>query len=287
MSRKNSNSPYLTGLAVKPATINNLGVVSFTDGTREVTPNQLQCEAYGYTYDSGSGTCRAFNYSSNLGIGIINETNNLQGSGNTTATGTNNSYLIGENNTIRGNSRNNIVVGSNNQINNAINNGNVFGTLGEGTADNSIVLGGNAGGDNLGERQSITVMFGRTTTDGSNTTSYMNNTTDSFFPVPTNTAIYFHSEVVAVRVGGSSGSGAVGDFGSWVERGVVINKSGTLTISRERDAIKSSGATSNWQPTGIVTGSTNFTLRVRGDADMNVEWAATVRMTQMKTGVAL
>ena len=130
-------------------------------------------------------------------------------------------------------------------------------------------------------------MFGRTTTDGGNTTSYMNNTTDSFFPVPTNTAIYFHSEVIAVRVGGSSGSGAVGDFASWVERGVVINKSGTLTISRERDPIKSSGATSNWQPTGIVTGTTNFTLRVRGDADMNVEWAATVRMTQIKTGVAL
>ena len=287
MSRKTSNTPYITGFAVQPATINNLGVVAFTDGTREVTPNQKQCEAYGYTYDTDTGTCSAFKYSSNLGIGVINQTNNLQGSGNTTATGTNNSYLIGENNTIRGNSRNNIVVGNNNQINNAINNGNVFGTLGEVTANNSIVLGGNAGGDNLGERQSITVMFGRTTTDGGNTTSYMNNTTDSSFPVPTNTAIYFHAEVIAVRVGGSSGSGAVGDFGSWVERGVVINKSGTLTISRERDPIKSSGATSNWQPTGIVTGTTNFTLRVRGDADMNVEWAATVRMTQMKTGVAL
>ena len=287
MSRTNSNTPYLTGFAVQPATINNLGVVAFTDGRREVTPNQEQCEAYGYTYDTDSGTCRAFNYSSNLGIGIKNESNNLQGAGNTIATGTNNSYLIGENNTIRGNSRNNIVVGSNNQINNAINNGNVFGTLGEVTADNSIVLGGNAGADNLGERQSITVLFGRTTTDGSNTTSYMNNTTDSFFPVPTNTAIYFHSEVIAVRVGGTSASGAVGDFASWVERGVVINKSGTLTISRERDAIKSSGHTSSWQPTGIVTGSTNFTLRVRGDADMNVEWAAAVRMTQMKTGVAL
>ena len=287
MSRKTSNTPFLTGYAVKPNLINEIGIITFTDGTNEITPNQQQCEAYGYTYNQATGTCSAFTFNTELGQSLLKESNNIQGSNNVVGSGTDNCYVMGESNTIVGVSKNNQIIGSGNSISYGLQNTNVFGSLGEGTADNSIVLGGNAGGDNLGERQSITVMFGRTTTDGSNTTSYMNNTTDSFFPVPTNTAIYFHAEVIAVRVGGSSGSGAVGDFGSWVERGVVINKSGTLTITRERDPIKSSGATSNWQPTGIVTGSTNFTLRVRGDADMNVEWAATVRMTQMKTGVAL
>ena len=287
MSIKASNTPFLTGYAVKPNLINEIGIITFTDGTNEITPNQQQCEAYGHTYNQATGTCSAFTFNTELGQSLLKESNNIQGSNNVVGSGTDNCYVMGESNTIVGVGKNNQIIGSGNSISYGLQNTNVFGSLGEGTADNSIVLGGNAGGDNLGERQSITVMFGRTTTDGGNTTSYMNNTTDSFFPVPTNTAIYFHAEVIAVRVGGSSGSGAVGDFASWVERGVVINKSGTLTISRERDAIKSSGATSNWQPTGIVTGTTNFTLRVRGDADMNVEWAATVRMTQMKTEVAL
>lgn len=287
MSRTNSNTPYLTGFAVQPATIDNLGVVAFTDGRQEVTPNQEQCEAYGYTYDSGSGTCKAFNYSSNLGIGIKNETNNLQGAGNTIATGTNNSYLIGENNTIRGNSRNNIVVGSNNQINNAINNGNVFGTLGEVAADNSIVLGGNAGGDNLGERQSIQVLYGRQTTATSEVNSYLNNTTDSYFAVPENTILYFNADVVAVRVGGTDGSGAVGDYASWIERGVIINESGTLSINREKDAIvDSGGAISNWRPRSVASG-TNYVLKVRGAANQTIEWCANIIFTQIKTGVAL
>ena len=130
-------------------------------------------------------------------------------------------------------------------------------------------------------------MFGGQTTNGTNTTSNMNNTTNSFFPVPDNTGIYFHAEVIAIRVGGSSGSGAVGDYASWVERGVVINKDGTVSINRDRDAIKSSGTVTGWQPTGIVTSSTYFTLRVRGASNMTIEWAATVSMTQMKTGVVL
>ena len=44
--------PFLTGFAVKPLSVSAIGVVSFTNGTREVTPNQLQCEAYGYTYNN-------------------------------------------------------------------------------------------------------------------------------------------------------------------------------------------------------------------------------------------
>ena len=279
--------PYLQGHLIKPIGIQESGEVVFTDGRNEVRANQQQCEAYGYTYDQETGTCSGFTFSTNLGRNINHENNNTQGVRNTVETGTNNTYIMGENNTVKGFSRNNIIIGNQNEIVNGINNTNVYGTLAQATADNSIVLGGNAGTDTLGERQSITVMFGRQTTNGTNTTSYMNNTTDSFFPVPDNTGIYFHAEVIAIRVGGSSGSGAVGDYASWVERGVVINKDGTVSINRERDAIKSSGTVTGWQPTGIVTSSTYFTLRVRGASNMTIEWAATVSMTQMKTGVVL
>ena len=49
--------PYLNGYTIKPAKINSLGIVEFTDGTNSVTPNEQQCQAYGYTYDKTTGTC--------------------------------------------------------------------------------------------------------------------------------------------------------------------------------------------------------------------------------------
>jgi len=278
--------PYLTGFDVKPLSTSEIGVVTFTDGTNEIIPNQLQCEAYGYTYNQADGTCSIFRYNTNLNRSFSNVTNKLQGAGNTTETGTNNTYIIGENNTVRGLSRNNIVVGNNNEIASGVNNANVFGTLGEATADNSIVLGGNASADSLGERQTMTFIYGKTTTNNSTVDAFLNNTTDSYFVVPENTAIYFQSETLAVRVGGSSGSGAVGDFKSWVERGVVINKSGTLSIVRSRTSPASSGTTTGWSPINSVSG-TYFLQTVKGATDMNIEWASTIRMTQIKTGVAL
>tara|TARA_R110001599_G_scaffold74198_3_gene204827 strand:+ start:4144 stop:4998 length:855 start_codon:yes stop_codon:yes gene_type:complete len=284
MSRE--NIPYLIGFNVKPAAISALGVVTFTDGTNEVTPNQLQCEAYGYTYNKASGTCSTFRYNTNLNRAVANENNRTYGVGNSTETGTNNTLVMGENNTVRGFSKNSIITGNQNAIDNGINNANVSGTLGEATADNSTVLGGNTNGDALGERQTVTVMFGRQTDVGTNKASYLNNTTDSYFAVPENTILFFHAYVVAVRVGGGAGGGNVGDYASWVERGVVINKSGVLSVSRERDAIKSSGTVSGWQPTGAILG-TDFYIKVRGAASMTIEWASTVTFTQIKTGVAL
>jgi len=277
--------PYLTGFDVKPSFTSTLGVVTFTDGTNSLRPNQLQCEAYGYTYDKASGTCSIFRFNTNINRSFSNVSNKLQGAGNTTETGTNNTYIIGENNTVKGLSRNNIVVGNNNEIANGVNNANVYGTLGEATADNSIVLGGNVAADLLGERQSIQVLYGTQTTNGTNTVSYLNNTTDKLLAVPENSAMYFHADVIALRVGGT-GTGNLGDYASWVERGVIINESGSLSISRERDAIKSNGSVSNWQPTGIVSG-TNFAMRVRGATDVTIEWCSNITFTQIKTSVAL
>ena len=277
--------PYLTGFNLKPLATSTLGIVTFTDGTNEIIPNQLQCEAYGYTYNKQTGTCSTFRFNTNINRSFSNISNKLQGAGNTTETGTNNTYIIGENNTVKGLSRNNIVVGNNNEIANGVNNANVSGTLGEATADNSIVLGGNNGTDTLGERQSIQLLYGLQTTDGVNTVSFLNNTTDSLFAIPDNTIMYFHADVVAVRVGGTA-AGNVGDYASFVERGVIINESGTVTINRERDSIKSNGTVTGWQPTGIVSG-TSFAMRVKGATDMTVEWCSNITFTQIKTGVAL
>ena len=285
MPSKLPTIPYITGFIVKPKDISALGVVTFTDGTNDITPNQLQCEAYGYTYDKASGTCTTFRYNTNLNKNISNTNNTIRGSQNTTETGVNNTQIMGERNTVRSLSRNNLIVGSNNEIASGISNTNIYGTLAEATATNSIVLGGNAGADTLGERQSIQLMYGTQTTAGSTVDSYLNNITDSYFVIPTDTIMYFHADVIAVRVAGTN-TGSVGDYASWVERGVVINKSGTLSIQRERDAIKSSGTVTDWRPVANVDG-TNFVMTVRGETDVTVEWNSNIIFTQIKTGVAL
>ena len=277
--------PYLTGFTVKPASTSAIGLVTFTDGTNEVTPNQLQCEAYGYTYDKDSGTCSTFRFNTNLNRSFNNSNNSTKGSQNVTETGTNNTLIMGESNTVKGFSRNNIIIGSNNEIANGVNNANVFGTLGEATADNSIILGGNEATDTLGERQSIQLLYGVQTTDGTVVDSYLNNTVGSYFVVPDNTAVYFQSETLAVRVGGTA-TGNVGDYKSWVERGVVINKSGVLSIDRSRTSPADSGTTSGWQPINSVSG-TNFIQTVKGSNNRTIEWTSTVRFTQIKTGVTL
>ena len=278
---------YLTGYTLKPYEITPTGGVLFTDGRdNDLIANQVTCEAYGYTYDEASGTCSAFRYNINLDRNISNINNKLNGPRNTTELGSNTIQINGTLNTTKGYNNNCLINGSNNEIAHSVNNATVLGSLGEATATNSIVLGGNASGDNLGERQGIQLIYGRQTTNNSTQSSYLNNTTGKFFEVPENAIIYFHAETIAVRVGGSSGSGAVGDYGSWVERGVVINKSGTLSIQRERDTIKTSGTVTNWRILASTSG-TDFLLTVRGQTNMTLEWVCNVNITQIKTGVAL
>ena len=287
MAKSLPTIPYIKGYPIKPQTIITSGEVLFTSGDGDnIRPNQQQCEAYGYHYNKETGTCSAFNFTSNLGRNLINENNEIQGSGNVTGGGTNNTYIMGDANITHGVSRNNIIVGSNNEIAHGVNRAFVFGHLGEATTTNSFVIGGNANEDNVGERQSIQLMYGRQTTDASTVDSYLNNTSGSYLEVPDNTAMYFHADCLAVRVGGTSASGAAGDYKSWVERGVVINKSGTLSIERERDTIKGSGTTTGWQPTGAVSG-VYFTIQVKASNNMTVEWALNITFTQIKTGVAL
>tara|TARA_R100001443_G_scaffold18073_6_gene28766 strand:+ start:1935 stop:2813 length:879 start_codon:yes stop_codon:yes gene_type:complete len=282
-----SDPPFRANVSAKPLSIDTLGTVTFVDRLdNEVTPNESLCNAYGYKFDRGTGTCKAFQPTTSIETSLRTEDNLISGQSNVVGQGTTNSYILGSDNTIEGNSRNNIIVGNNNNIVEAVDNANVFGTLGEATANNSIVLGGNAAADNLGERQTMTIMYGCQTTNNSTVDAFLNNTTDSYFVVPENTVIYFQSETLAVRVGGSSGSGAVGDFKAWVERGVVKNAAGTLSIDRSRTSPADSGTTTGWSPINSVSG-TNFLQTVKGATDMTLEWASTIRITQIKTGVTL
>ena len=281
--REPTTTPYLTGFKVKPASVSPFGIVTYTDGVSNSTPNQMQCEAYGYTYNSAEGTCSAFNYNHNLNRSFDNINNNTQGVGNVIGTGVNNTCIMGENNVVNNRSRNNIIIGSENEIANRVNNANVFGSKAEATVDNSLVLGAGSGAEILGKRQYSTFMYGVKTTVGTTKASYLNGLVDSYFEIKPNTAFYFQCDVLAVRTGGT-GAGTTGDFASFTERGVVSNVllGSDIRIGRERDNVQSSGTTTTWRPTAAISG-TNFVVNVRGAADVDVEWAITVKITQIKT----
>ena len=277
---------YLNNVPIKPLSIDTLGYVMFTtDGVTEIKPNESQCLAYGYTYDKATGTCRAYNYNTAIFSQVRNETNKITGVGNVISDATQHSHILGDGNTNNGYSRNTFLLGENNTINQYVNNSLSLGTKAVNTATNSIVLGGNST-DSVATKQSIQLLYGLQSTDGSNKSSYLNGITDSLFAIPDNSIMYFHADIVAVRVGGIHATGSVGDYASWVERGVIINKSGVVSINRERDIIKSSGTVTGWLPTAIVNG-TSFAVRVKGHADMTIEWASNVTFTQITTGVTL
>ena len=278
---------FLTGYTIKPFNITGVGEVIFTDGTNtDIRANQVQCEAYGYTYDKASGTCRSFRLNTNLERTLSNINNKNNGPGNTTQLGSNTIQVNGTNNTTRGFNNNCFINGSLNEIANGVNTATVLGHLGNSTADNSLVLGGNATGDILGERQIINLMYGVTTTGAGTVPSYLNNVAGSLFAIPENAAMYFHADILAVRVGGTAGEGALGDFKGATERGVIINKSGVLSIERTRTVVVSSGTTNTWRATAAISGL-NFVMNVRGATDNTIEWACNITFTQIQTSVAL
>tara|TARA_R110000764_G_scaffold2101_4_gene9147 strand:+ start:1429 stop:2274 length:846 start_codon:yes stop_codon:yes gene_type:complete len=275
----------LNGFTVFPSSISEIGRVTFSDDVNFFTPNQIECEAYGYTYNSSIGVCEAFTPIINLPTALGNLSNKNNGANNTMGIFSQNLSINGVSNSTLGNNNNCHINGVGNKIDNGINNSTVLGKFGEATSSNSLVLGCNASGDSVGERQNITLMFGTETTNSTVSDSHLNNTTGSFFAIPTDTIIAFQTETVGVRIGGS-GAGNPGDFKGFIETGVAINESGTLSIDKSRSTIANTGSTSGWNCDITVSG-TNLVQTVKGANNRTVMWATTIRMTQIKTGVAL
>jgi hypothetical protein len=221
--------PYITGFTVKPKEITPIGHVIFTDGTNDITPNQRECEAYGYTYDPNTGTCSTFSFNTNLNRNVSNINNTLKGSQNTTETGTNNNLLLGESNTIRSGSRNNLVVGSDNEISNNINNTTVLGVNGKANRKSEFVIGGgqNAVYGTDGEisftsytdRQMSIVELGGATVDNTATNLTINGDGTNFINIRNNSIVGYEVYLTRFELGGSSGT--AGNYSYRNMKGVV------------------------------------------------------------------
>ena len=273
--------PYITGFAVKPLSVSALGIVTFTDGTNDITPNQSQCEAYGYTYDKATGTCSTFRFNTNLNRNISNANNTIRGSQNTTETGVNNTLIMGESNTVRSLSRNNIIVGSNNEIATGVNNATVLGNYGIAERDGEVVIGGGAfTGEGAGYGQSSTITLSGTTTDATQTNLKVNSSSTNTIIARSSTSSFqgFEANVLGVRTGGSAGSGAANDR-------ILLRATGVIYLKDSQESVAtlgSSGTVAGWT-TAIDFSSTNdMHLSVTGAADMNISWSATLNIYEIK-----
>jgi len=274
--------PYLTGFTIKPSTVSEIGTVTFTDGTSDLTPNQLECEAYGYTYNSATGTCSAFRYSTSLSRTINNISNTIKGSGNILAEGTNNNLIVGESNTIRSISRNNLIVGTSNEVASGINNTTILGNYGEAQRDGEVVFGGGAfEGAGAGYGQSSTMSLSGTTTDATLTKLFVNSSSTNTIIARGSTSSFqgFDLNVIGVRTGGSAGSGAANDRVFFNTKGIIYLKdnqtSGLTTVA-------SSGTITGWLTAVAFSGTNDMHVSVKGAADMNISWSATLHLYELK-----
>ena len=273
---------YKKGFSVKPTSISGTGQVTFTDGTNQMLPNQLQCEAYGYTYNRAAGTCSAFSFNTNVIRAFNNESNKTYGSNNKTERGTSNTLIMGQNNTVKGLSRNNLIIGDNNEIASGINNATVVGNYGEAQRDGEVVFGGGGfEGEGAGYGQSSIISLSGTSTNGDPLKLFVNNSDSNTIIARASTSSFqgFDLNVIGVRTGGASGTGAVNDRRYMQATGLVYLKDlqgGTARL------IGSYGETTGWTSAIAFSGTNDMHLTVTGVVDMTINWSATLNLYEMK-----
>jgi hypothetical protein len=213
---------YLTGYTIKPSRITRLGEVLFTDGTNQTRANQVQCEAYGYTYDKASGTCRAFIYNTNLNRNLSNINNKFNGPRNTTELGSNTVQINGSNNTTKGFNNNCFINGNANEIANGVSNSTVLGVGGKSDRQGDFVIGGglNAVGDQEADRKVSVVNLSGVTTDNTATNLTVNGQTDGeYINIKNNSIVGFEIYITRLEVAGSSAT--AGNYSYRNIKGVV------------------------------------------------------------------
>ena len=201
---------YLKKFDIKPKEILGSGEVIFTDGTNEIIPNQIACEAYGYKYNAATGTCQAYNYNSTLKNKFFNINNNT--SGGTTENGTKHTILNGQEHLTKGKNSNIIINGEKHQIENSIKNSNLLaGSYGNIQNQGEVVMAGGGFGSTLALAQTSFVQQSGNTTDGTQTSLYTQYITNKFIEKVKNSVIGFEANVIGVNTG--VGEGTVGDYG--------------------------------------------------------------------------
>ena len=280
----------ISGFIVAPNGVTALGGVLFVDQQgNQVTPNQVECEAYGYTYNSDSNTCSIFRYNTNLNRVFDNLSNSISGAGNTTETGVGNTQIIGESNTVRNLSRNNLIVGTNNEISNGISNATVLSTNGKATTQGEFAIGGGIGSISdstdattfISRRKTSVIELSGVTIDNTSTNLTVQGG-DSFINVEKNSIIGYDIYITRLELGGTSGT--AGNYSYRNIRGAVkIDNSLTMSfvIGANRNIAKIGVNGTCIMADSTTGGVPSISVNVTDRNNVNNLWSASVTLHEV------
>ena len=273
---------YKTGFNIKPNKVTKLGQVIFTDGTNDVVPNQLACEAYGYRYNSATGTCNSYNFNTNLARKFNNIFNNT--SGGSTENGTKNTILNGQENTTKGDNFNNILNGEKHQIENNINNSIILGgSDGQVQNQGEVVIGGGGFQEalGLGLSQQSFIQQSNKTLDATETALLTQYLPLTYIQKVANSVIGFEANVIGINFGGE---GEVGEYGYVQVTGAVTFTNGLNSTYHQTTTHIVAAGQSGMNITASMKDvtATSFGVHVTGLAETRIQWTASVKLWQNK-----
>ena len=277
---------YKKGHTIKPKETLTNGVVIFTDGTNDVSPNQISCEAYGYKWNRKNNTCQGFRSNFKIEKLFKNATNTNIGSGNITERATENTFINGNKNRTKGNNRNILISGESHQVESGINNASIFGAYGNAIRQGEQVLGGGGVGSDspkLGYAQhSKVVSAGQS--DGTAPTSIYLQSGSKGITLVDNSLVCFKVQAVGMRYAGSYGTGANGDF-VWTKiEGYALMKD-TPVLNFTETVVKGYGTYAVFQ--GVTPSINNSVLyyTVNASQDVDVNWVITTYLYETRTDI--
>ena len=268
---------YKKGYTVKPKNILNSGEVIFTDGTNEIIPNQVTCEAYGYTYNSASATCQAYNFSTVLENKFNNIFNNV--SGGSTQNGTQNTILNGQEILTKGNNFNNIINGEKHQIENNINNSNVLnGSYALVENQGEVIISGGGFNEKLGMSQTSFIQQSGNTTDATQTSLLTQYLPLTYIQKVKNSVIGFEANVIGVNTG--VGEGTTGDYGYVQVTGAVKFTNGLASTYHQTTTHIVQSGHSGMNITAVMKDvtATSFGIAVTGLDETYIQWTADIKL---------
>lgn len=270
---------YRKGFNIKPEKILNTGRVIFTNGTDEILPNQIACEAYGYTYNSATGTCDAFKYNTTVARKFDNILNNT--SGGSTENGTKDTLLNGQENTTKGDNYNNIINGEKQQLAQGVNNSIIVsGKYGVAENQGEVVIGGGGYNEALGMSQMSFIQQSGNTTDETETALLTQYLPLTYIQKVPNCVFGFQAHVIGVNTG--IGDGNAGDYGYFKLTGGVKFTNGLASYYHvDVHAIVPHGH-SGLNLTGTMKDvtATSFGVHVTGLAEIYIQWTASIKLWQ-------
>ena len=278
---------YKKGFNIKPKKVLSTGEIRFTDGTNDVIPNQLACEAYGYVYNSNTGTCNAFEFNTTLDRKFYDIHNNV--SGGTTENGTRNTLINGQESVTKGNNFNNIINGEKHQIENSINNSIILGgSYGQIKNQGEVVIGGGGFQEalGLGLSQQSFIQQSNKTLDATETALLTQYLPLTYIQKVANSVIGFEANVIGVNYGGE---GEVGEYGYFQLTGAVQFTNGLVSDYHQTVLALVPHGHSGLNLTGEMKDvtATSFGVHVTGIAGTRIQWTASIKLWQNKLQITI